>query len=680
MSKRCFEPDDLFLHKHITTLDCDPHHQRVACCVESVERDQDTYTSAIWLYDLEGDAPGRQLTSGTALDGQPCWSPDGRRLAFLSDRGGNGLQLHLIAADGGEARQLGHFDMGASSPSWHPDGSRLLVTAAVPVDPQAHGARRKEKAAPRDPTSPELVWRLPYKLDGSGYTLDREKHLFVVDAGSGKATQLTDGAFDVRGAAWSPDGQRIAHIRTRDGAPHCTDLWLMDADGGNARRLSQEQSSLSSPVWTPKGDAIVCTGATDEGDAQSRLWRVDPQRGHVEPLGDASIEAVSAGTPCWSRDGRQLAFVIAKRGLQSVAAIDVDTGQVRLLVEGRRHIDQLCATSQRLVFTTESPERAETLRVAGWDGGQERELADHNAWWSDRAAPVVEPRRLHVPAPDLDGGTEEIDGWLMLPPDRSGPFPLLVDGHGGPASYVLLAYTSHVYWQVLCSRGWAVLALDTVGSSSYGRDFASRLRGRWGELDLQQHLAAVDALQREGIADQRVAITGKSYGGYLSAWAIGQTQRFRCAVVSAPVSNLEAHYGTSDSGFYADPYSLCGEPYINREASRKLSPMQHVQHTTTPTLILQGKDDERCPKGQAEELYATIARAGPTPTELVLYPGGSHHFFESGKPSHRLDAVQRCIEWLERWIDKELRKRPQDDTTPAAHARSDSHAVTGRAG
>ena len=157
MSKRSFEPDDLFLHKHITTLDCDPHHQRVACAVESVERDQDTYTSAIWLYDLEGGGPGLQLTSGTALDSQPCWSPDGRRLAFLSDRGGKGLQVHLIPAGGGEARQLGHFELGASSPSWHPDGSRLLVTAAVPVDPNAHGARRKEKAAPRDPTSPELV-------------------------------------------------------------------------------------------------------------------------------------------------------------------------------------------------------------------------------------------------------------------------------------------------------------------------------------------------------------------------------------------------------------------------------------------------------------------------------------------------------------------------------------------
>lgn len=653
MDRQSFEPDDLFLHRHITTLDCDPHHPRVACAVESVERGQDTYTSAIWLHDLEGGAPGRQLTSGVALDCQPRWSPDGRRLAFLSDRGRNGLQLHVIAADGGEARQLGHFDRGASSPAWRPDGSCLLVTAAVSVDPQARGARRGGPAPPRDPDAPELVWRLPYKLDGSGYTLDRERHLFAVDVESGKARQLTDGAFDVRGAAWSPDGQRIAHIRTRVGAAHRTDLWIMDADGAHARCLSHEQASLSSPVWAPGGDAIVCTGSCEEGDAQARLWRADPQQGTVRALGDASIEVVDAGTPCWSRSGRQLAFVIAHRGLQSVAAIDIDSGRLELLVGDDRHISLLCGNTRHLVFTSQSPAHGQTLQVAGWNGGGERLLADHNGWWADRTAPVVERRRFRVPAPDLDAGAEEIDGWLVRPAGRSGACPLLVDVHGGPASYVQLDYSAHVYWQVLCSRGWAVLALNTVGSCSYGREFASRLRGRWGELDLHQHLAAVDALQREGLADERVAITGQSYGGYLSAWAIGQTRRFRCAVVNAPVSNLETHYGTSDSGFHADPYSLRGEPLAGHEASRRLSPVQHARNIAAATLILQGKDDERCPRGQAEELYVNIVRGSSAPVEMVLYPGGSHQFLVSGKPSHRLDAVQRSVEWLQRWIDLE---------------------------
>ena len=212
-----------------------------------------------------------------------------------------------------------------------------------------------------------------------------------------------------------------------------------------------------------------------------------------------------------------------------------------------------------------------------------------------------------------------------------------------------MEHNRHMYWQVLISRGWAILALNPVGSSSYGRPFASRLRGRWGHYDLDQHLAAVDALKREGIVDDRVAMTGKSYGGFMTAWAIGHESVLRAAVVVSPVTNLETHYGTSDSGYYADPYALEGEPYINRTTSRELSPMKHVEKARTPTLILQGEEDERCPQCQSEELFVTLMRSSDIPAELVLYPGGSHHFFEQGKPSHCLDATTRLIEWVERW-------------------------------
>ncbi len=165
-------------------------------------------------------------------------------------------------------------------------------------------------------------------------------------------------------------------------------------------------------------------------------------------------------------------------------------------------------------------------------------------------------------------------------------------------------------------------------------------------------MAAVETLQREGLADDRVAIAGKSYGGYLSAWAIGHSERFRAAVVLAPVGNLETHYGTSDSGYYADPYAMCGSPSLNRDTSTKLSPMRYVEKARTPTLFLQGAEDERCPRCQSEELFVTLMRAGDTPAEMVLYPGGSHHCFESGKPEHRVDAVRRTVDWLERWIDQ----------------------------
>jgi dipeptidyl aminopeptidase/acylaminoacyl peptidase len=221
--------------------------------------------------------------------------------------------------------------------------------------------------------------------------------------------------------------------------------------------------------------------------------------------------------------------------------------------------------------------------------------------------------------------------------------------HGGPAAYALLDYDSNVFWQVLCSLGWSVLALNAVGSATYGREFCQRLAGHWGEYDLPQHLAAIRQLQDEGVCDERVAVSGKSYGGYLSGWATGHTDVLRAAVVMAPVGNIETHYGTSDGGFYADPFYVNSKPRFDRAVARRLSPLQYIERSTTPTLFLQGKEDERCPKCQAEELFVSLYRAGETPTELVLYPGETHSFLGTGTPSCRQDANERIVEWLERF-------------------------------
>jgi dipeptidyl aminopeptidase/acylaminoacyl peptidase len=209
-----------------------------------------------------------------------------------------------------------------------------------------------------------------------------------------------------------------------------------------------------------------------------------------------------------------------------------------------------------------------------------------------------------------------------------------------------------VYWYVLASQGWSILALNPVGSSSYGRQFSSRAKRRWGECDLDQQLAAVETLRTEGRADERLAITGKSYGGYLSAWAIGNSTAFRAAVVSSPVTSIESHFGVSDSGYYADAYSMYGEPSVKRDEMRALSPLSYVEKVLTPTLILQGEADERCPVCQAEELFTGIMTATDTPAEMVIYPGGSHHFYEKGKPSHREDMIRRLVQWLTRWVDE----------------------------
>lgn len=651
-SKKPFEPEDLALEQRIAEVHVLPDHPLVLCTVKRI--DDGRNASSLWTFSLE-NGERRRFTQGNARDHCGRWAPDGREIAFLSDREEQGVsKLFCMPHDGGEARALGRLARSALSLYWRPQGDRILVRGLATVDPDARadGCDRSDGAqAPApDRDAPQLVWRLPYKLDGSGYLLDSREHLFLIDRASGETTQLTHGDFDVRSAAWAPDGERLCFCRTREGEgeTHCTDVWMLSPASGETRRLSFEQSNSSAPSWSPDGRWIAFIGAIEDGDAQMRLWLIDVERAEVRPLGDESLEAM--GELQWDRDGRELAFIQVKRGLQRIAAITVPDGRVRCIVDGERQVSHVAANADLLAYTSETASDPLELFCRPWQGGKERALSDFNAWWRERTAPEVAYRKFDVP--DGDGGTERIDGWLLRPADQRGkPGPLLVDVHGGPASYVLLDFNLHPYWQVLCSRGWSVLALNAVGSSSYGRDFAERLRAHWGERDLPQLLAAIEQLRREGRADERVAIIGSSYGGYLSAYAVGHSDQFRAAVVCAPVANMESHFGTSDSGYYADAYSTDGEPDEQRELMARLSPMTVIEQVRTPTLFLQGADDERCPRGQSEELFVKLRRAGRAPTEMVLYPGGSHHVFGTGKPAHLLDIPRRIVDWLARWID-----------------------------
>ena len=643
---KMFEVDDLYLHQKVTEVACRPGVSAAAFTVRSIDREKDDYVSCIWLAELDGSQPPRQLTQGPGLDQTPRWSPQGDQLAFLSSRTGV-IRPHLLALDGGEARALGEFDNAVSDLRWAPDGQWLALTAAVPVDPDWRGARAAGRKVPeRGSKAAEVGWKLPYKSDGVGYTLSREIHLFRLDANTGEKRQLSDGPFEVIGFDIAPDGQHIAQVRTRVGRfAHATDLWVTDQDGGNARRLTQDLAMVMQPLWSPDGRWIVFTGACDDGDARLGLWLLEFASGKLRRLGDDDLEAATPEAIHWSADSQHVFFARAWRGRHPIVRMAVADGAITELRGGDRQLGAFAGNGERFAYGVEAMTEPSELHTCLGDGGQEQRLSDLNAWWRERAPLICESREFEVP--DGRGGRETIQGWLLRAKGRQGPLPLLNDVHGGPAAYVQLDYDTNVFWQVLCAQGWAVLALDAVGSASYGREFCDRVMGHWGEYDLPQHLAAVAQLQREGVCDDRVAICGKSYGGYLSSYAVGHSHDFRAAVVMAPVGNIETHYGTSDGGYYADPYYMGspGGPF-DRKLARQLSPLQSIERAKTPTLFMQGKDDERCPKCQSEELFVSLARAGDTPAELVLYPEEDHHFLGEGAPSVRADAAQRIVDWV----------------------------------
>jgi dipeptidyl aminopeptidase/acylaminoacyl peptidase len=665
-----FTVEDLYLHQKVTQLDAAPDGSRIACTVRSVDRDQDDYISCIWAVASDGSA-SHQLTQGPGTDNSPRWSPDGKRLAFISNRSGS-PQVHVLPEGGGEAAQLGRLSGAVSDLRWMPDGQALVVTASVTVDPDWHGERARGRKPAQRKVQPEVAWKLPYKSDGMGYMLSREIHLFHLDAATGAATQLTDGPFDVLALDPSPDGRQLAHVRTRQGRfAHRSDLWVCGADGSGARRMTEDFATVMGPVWSPDGRWIAFGATGDEGDAQTNLFVLELASGRTRRLGDADLQVADPESIHWAPDGKAVIFVRQHRGRHDLVRIALQDDALEAVVRGHRQLGAFSCAGDTLAYTVDHPSNASEVHVCPADGSGERQVSEFNAWWKDRLPILAETWEFEVP--DGVGGTEKIEGWLLRAEGASGPMPLLNDVHGGPAAYALLDFDTNVYWQVLCSQGWAVLALNAVGSASYGREFCDRLMGHWGEYDLPQHLAALRQLREEGVCDERLAIAGKSYGGYLSGWAIGQCNMFRAAVVMAPVGNIETHYGTSDGGYYADPYYMGTPERFDRKLAKQLSPMANVEKATTPTLFMQGADDERCPKCQSEELFVSLMRAGDTPAELVLYPGGDHHFLGEGKPSVRQDAAERIIAWITRHIDK----APPPVREQAEPAQSQSQSARG---
>lgn len=629
---------------------------RVAFTVTETDAERDEYRTRIWVVPARGGEPTR-FTRGPRRDTAPRWSPDGSLLAFLSDRDGKAAQLYVARTDGGEPWKLTALEHGAGPPVWSPDGTRLLFAARVAVTPPPAGDEARARWAQR----PRVVTKALYKYDGAGYQLDTRSHLFVVVADAeGDPTQITDGECEDRAPAWSPDGRRVAWSRTRGGVAdyNVSDIWVTDSDGGNPRQLTQEVGRATSPSWSPDGLTIACYGVDEQepglGEALWRVWTA-PVAGGASRRVTADYDrgaflfpppAVNPG-PAWSPDGTAVTFLAADTGNVHVVRVGVTDGRVRTVVEGDRQVwsVSLSPTGGRLAFVATELDNPGDLYACARDGSEEQRLTRMNELLTERLSSLRAERRAF---PNPNGGT--IDGWLIMPATGDAQVPLLVHIHGGPHAFVGHAFPHGAfYWYTLASRGWGVLALNPSGSGSYGKAFAHRLRARWGEYDLPEQLAAVDALVAEGIADpDRLAVAGYSYGGYMTAWVISHTDRFKAAVVGAPVTNLESFHGTSDIGMWFGPWEMKGDVVASRETYRRLSPVNYVERVTTPTLIVHGEADDRCPVGQGEELYVGLVAVGKTPAELVRYPGASHLFVGTGRPSHRVDYVRRVTEWVER--------------------------------
>ncbi|MEO3927757.1 serine hydrolase [Micromonosporaceae bacterium B7E4] len=618
-----------------------PDGARIVYVLRGADADEDRTVRTLWYVDAAG-GPARRLTAGPA-DTAPAWSPEGDRIAFLRARDGQ-PQVWLLPAAGGEPEPLTELPLGAGSPVWSPDGSAIAFVAAV--DHRGDGG---------DGTAPTVADRLDYQSDGAGLLGGRRRHLHVVDVATGRCRQLTSGDWDAGHPSWSPDGTRLAFAAATEPDADLTlrvPLYTVDIDGTATapRPVGLPDGVGAAVAWTTDGSALLAVGTEGAPVGHAGLLRVPLDAGPVTDLAAPLDRNVMPGGPGYPGalpqpvdDGDTVLFCVRDRGCTHLYAVPAGGGEPRVVVGGAgRNVLGVSARAGTAAVVLGTPTSFGEVVAVDLGSGTETVLTGHSP--SDVELYLREERTF-----EISDGTV-VPGWLVRDPAFAGPRPLLLDVHGGPHNaWNAAAEDVHLYHQELAARGWAVLLLNPRASDGYGEAFFTATHGAWGEADARDLLEPVDQLVATGVADPaRLAVTGYSYGGYMTCYLTSRDGRFAAAVAGGTVADLTSMAGTSAEGHQLSEYELGATPWTDPGRYAAMSPLARVDQVDTPTLLLHGAEDRTCPVGQAQQWHTALRERGVS-TRLVLYPDAGHLFILDGRPSHRADYHQRVVDWVERY-------------------------------
>jgi dipeptidyl aminopeptidase/acylaminoacyl peptidase len=620
------QPEDLALLTTPSDPQIEPGGSRVAFVVTRIDLEEDAYLRQIHLHDGEAAA---SYTAGP-IDSFPRWAPDGRRLAFLraTDTKKPISQVAVMSSGGGEARVISSFSLGAEYLVWSPDGRWICAVARSWV-PELADLSDEERARVA-----KRIARFPYRFDNRGWLHDRRRQLWLLDpTGDGEPRRLTDGDFDESMPAWHPDGECIAFItdRTpRQGLDPGSDIYEISLDGSLARPA--ERGGWLAPVFSPEGVLHVLGDPRTDYPRLVGLWQIgDDQPRNLLPDLDRSLYSLGAAIslPQWREDA--LYALVEDSGRIGLARFRGDRPP-ETVIGGDRIVTGFDVSSQGRVVAamTATTEPGDLVSVSE---GDEQRLT----FFAPKAGLVVRPTE-HFRA---DSTAAELDVWVVLP-EGDGPFPVLLNIHGGPATQYGFGFFDE--FQIYSGAGYAVVATNPRGSSGRGLDFTRAVVGDgWGVVDLSDITAALEtALDRYPQLDrERVGVMGGSYGGFMTAWIVAHDQRYRSAVVERALLSFNSFGGTSDIGpFFGPNYLLTND----RDVMWTRSPLSVAGQVRTPTLVVHSEDDYRCPVEQAEQFLLALWQNG-VEAEMIRFPGEGHELSRSGKPRHRVERFQAILDW-----------------------------------
>jgi len=715
------EPEDLVRFRIPTDPRTSPDGRWAVFTLQSVAPKRDGYRHAIWLVPTDGSAPARQLTLGANHDRQARFSPDGRTLAFLSDRrlfveerstggrGGGGAeggaaaetkdaetkdaedatQVYLLPLDGGEARRLTDLPRGVEGFEWAPDGRSLVVVSV------SRGATREEEArlrgrggttAPKPRPDFRYIDRLGYQYNGVGFVDDRETHLWLVDVETGRARRLTDGPGPESNPVWSPDGRRIAFVANRRPNRDIVwrrDIWVVEVEGGRQVRVTGGEGAFDTPCWLPDGETLAVLGHRFPAGSGSRndVWLFPADGSDDGPAGGRNLSArhdlmpgsamnsdltVGEGPRLLVAGDGRLLFTAPVDGAYAVWAISTADGAVERLTAGPEYVSAFDAVAvggvTRVVVLRSSPTALPDLwtfdlRGEGGTTAPRRLTTLNDAALAEIA--LVEPEERSW---EVDG--RRIAGWYLPPlldgrpaTPADGPQPLVLQIHGGPQT--LYGQAPMWEWQVLVGSGIGVLAANPRGSQGYGQDFCAANRRDWADGPMRDVLAGVDLLVAEGRADPaRLGVTGGSYGGYLTNWIVAHDHRFRAAVTCRSVSDMTTLMLTGDiSGGDWAKWEFGATPWEDPAYFRSISPLTYAPQIRTPLLIQHAENDLRTAIAQAEALF-TVLRSLRRPVRFMRVPGETHELTRSGTPFRRIENWVQIRNWFRHFLVLGRRRLP----------------------
>jgi dipeptidyl aminopeptidase/acylaminoacyl peptidase len=612
--------------RFISDLQVAPEGRRVAFVVTEPPT-VDGRATHIWVYDRRGNGV-RQFTYSKKSEHAPRWSPDGKKLAFLSTRGEE-EQLYLMRGDGGEATAITKGKRSISSFAWSPDGKAIAFLAS---DVKTEAEEKKEK-----------------DKDDARVTDKEDKHarLWLLDLGTQEAKAVTDAKWQLSELAWMPDGQSLIVVATDhpESDQNTERIFRVATGDGTMKLLSAPRGPFGNVKVSPDGTAISFVGAREDGPGPHDLMLIDLHDGGANGTGAAkNLTALTLDRAIfdyqWNKAGGQV-MIVADGFHTRFRALDGHGA----LADGGALADTQGTNPAAFALVSEGAEgiifvgqtATEPQELHAWENhGKPVPLTHLNDAWKNYT--LVKPEIYKYKS--FDG--LEIEGAVLKPAayDGKSPVPLITLIHGGPTG--AWQDTIETWGQLLVARGYAVFYPNIRGSIGYGQKFVEMNRGDWGGKDFKDVMAGVDDLVAKGVADaNRLGIGGWSYGGYMSEWAITQTTRFKAAVSGAGLSNLISEYGTERGPSYDEWFY--GLPYEKPDGFLNSSPFLYFKNVKTPTLILQGDADPVDPLGQSQELYRGLKRYG-VDVEMVVYPREPHGFHEE---KHLIDRLKRIVAWYD---------------------------------